>query len=158
MMVAINQERTFPSIRGLSEREVEELYRVYAKSFGDCEAPKEISAHHGFWELVGQHPATNSYCGRFLNFKICNRTELHAQSNLDGVSHDGQVFVHKVHRSCGNPKCSSVALVDGLEKKPTRLLNASKLPVSILENRNILQFRLLNLIGTQLNLKMKSFV
>lgn len=29
-------------IRGLSEREVEELYRVYDKSFGDCEAPKEI--------------------------------------------------------------------------------------------------------------------
>jgi hypothetical protein len=104
------------SIRGLSEKEVEELYRVYANSYGDCEAPKEISAHHGFWELVGQRPATNSYCGRFLNFKICNRTELHAQSTLDGVSHAGQVFVHKVHRSCGNPQCS-VCCFSGWAKK-----------------------------------------
>ena len=65
---------------------------------------------------MGQRPATNSYCGRFLNFKICNRTELHAQSTLDGVSHAGQVFVHKVHRSCGNPQCS-VCCFSGWAKK-----------------------------------------
>lgn len=71
-------------IRGLSEREVEELYRVYAKSFGDCEAPKEVSARHGDWALVGHGKVTNGYCGRFLNFKICNRVELHCQSTLEG--------------------------------------------------------------------------
>jgi hypothetical protein len=95
----------FPSIRGLSEKEVEELYLVYAKSFGDCEAPKEISAHHGLWELVGQHESTNSYCGSFFKFKICDRVELHGQSNLDGVSHAGEVFVRKLHRSCNSPRC-----------------------------------------------------
>ena len=105
-MVTVGEEKAISSIRGLSEREVEELYSVYAKSFGDCEAPKEVSAHNGFWELVGQRPANNSYCGRFLSFKICNRVELHAQSNLDGVSHAGQVYVYKAHRSCNNSQCS----------------------------------------------------
>src|SRR3990170_5905864 len=104
MASAVNEKRT-SSIRGLSEREVEELYLVYAKSFGDCEAPKEISARHGDWELVGHGKQTNSYCGSFFGFKICNRVELHDQSNLDGVSHAGEVFVRKLHRSCNNPRC-----------------------------------------------------
>ena len=48
---------------------------------------------------------TNDYCGTFFKFKICNRVELHTQSNLDGVSHAGQVFVRKIHRSCNSPRC-----------------------------------------------------
>jgi hypothetical protein len=56
--------------------------------------------------LVGQSPPTNSYCGTFSSFKICNRVDLHAQSNLEGVSHAGAVFVRKIHRSCNNPQCS----------------------------------------------------
>ena len=116
-------KEAFPSIRGLSEREVEELYHVYATSFGDCEAPKEISAHHGFWELVGQRPATNSYCGRFLNFKICNRTELHAQSNLDGISHAVKYSCIRYIVLAGTHSVLFVVLVNGQKKKPTILLN-----------------------------------
>jgi hypothetical protein len=99
------EEKAVSSIKGLSEEDVEELYQDYAKSFGDSEAPIEVSARHGFWELVGQRAATNSYCGKFLSFKICNRVELHGQANLDGVSHAGDVFVRKMHRSCNNPQC-----------------------------------------------------
>jgi hypothetical protein len=85
--------------------QAEESYREYAKLHGDCEAPKEISARHGFWELVGHGKQTNAYCGRWLKFKICKRVELHSQANLAGVSHAGQVFVRKIHRSCNNPRC-----------------------------------------------------
>ena len=99
------EEKAVSSIRGLSEKEVEERYSDYAKSFGDCEASKEVSARHGEWELVGHGRVTNGYCGRFLKFSICNRVELHGQSNLSGMSHAGEVFVHKVHRSCNNPQC-----------------------------------------------------
>ncbi len=104
-MDKIIDTRASSAISGLSESEVEELYHSYAKSFGDCEAPKEVSARHGYWQLVGQGQVTNGYCGRFLNFKICNRVELHAQSSLAGISHAGEVFVHKVHRSCDTPQC-----------------------------------------------------
>ena len=100
-----SEEKAPSSIRGLNEKEVKELYDDYAKSFGDCEAPIEVSARHGDWELVGHGPQTNGYCGRFLKFKVCNRVELHAQSHLNGVSHVGQVFVRKIHRSCNNPRC-----------------------------------------------------
>jgi hypothetical protein len=99
------EDAVMSEIRGLSEKEVEELYQVYAKSFGDCEAPKEISAEHGDWRLVGHGRVTNGYCGRFLGFKICNRVELHRQSTLGGISHAGEVFVRKIHRSCNNPQC-----------------------------------------------------
>ena len=78
----MSESKVFPSIRGLSEKEAEELYFVYAKSFGDCEAPKEISARHGDWELVGHGKQTNSYCGSFFKFKICDRVELHGQSRF----------------------------------------------------------------------------
>ena len=97
--------KVFPSIRGLSEREVEELYFAYAKQNGDCEAPKEISAHHGFWVLVGHGKQTNAYCGSWQKYKICPRVELHAQSDLSGVSHAGEVFYRHIHRSCNNPQC-----------------------------------------------------
>lgn len=93
------------SINGLTEKEVKELYDCYAKSYGDCDAPVEISARHGEWELVGHGPQTNSYCGRFLNFRICNRVELHSQTKLNGISHAGKVFVRKIHRSCYSPRC-----------------------------------------------------
>ncbi len=95
----------FPTVRGLSEKEVENLYYDYAKSFGDCEAPEDVSAHHGFWWLAGHGVQTNSYCGAFQKLMICNRVELHSQSNLDGVSHVGENFVRKIHRSCNNPLC-----------------------------------------------------
>ena len=96
----------FTSSYGLSPKELEQLYLDYAKSFGDCEAPKDVSAHHGFWELVGQHPATNSYCGTFQKFKGCLREDLHRNSNLDGASHvGGEAFVRKIHRWCNSPLC-----------------------------------------------------
>ena len=101
----MKKAEVFSSIRGLSEKEVEELYQGYAKSFGDCEAPVEVSACHGFWRLVGHGKVTNDYCGKFLKFKICPRVELHGQSNLDGVSHAGEIFMRKIHRSCNNPDC-----------------------------------------------------
>ncbi len=95
----------FPSVKGLSEKEIEELYFDYAKSFGDCEAPQDVSAFHGNWMLVGHGKQTNGYCGTFYGFKICNRVELHSQADLNGVSHGGEVFVRKVHRSCNSPEC-----------------------------------------------------
>ncbi len=103
--VILGNSAVFPSIKGRSEAELEQLYNDYAKSFGDCEAPKDVSAKHGSWELVGHGEVTNSYCGGFKKLKICPRAELHAQSNLDGVSHAREVFVHKVHFSCNNPRC-----------------------------------------------------
>lgn len=96
----------FVSTSDRSEAELEKLYFEYAKSFGDCEAPKEVSARHGLWELVGQRPATNSYCGTFSKYKICDRVELHAQSVLNSVSHAGKVFTRMIHRSCNSPLCS----------------------------------------------------
>ena len=96
----------FSSTKGRSEAELEKEYFEYAKSFGDCEAPKDVSAHHGFWELVGQRAATNSYCGSFQKLKICNRVELHGQSDLSGVSHVGDVFAQPIYRSCNSPLCS----------------------------------------------------
>jgi hypothetical protein len=56
--------------------------------------------------LVGQHPATNSYCGGFKKLMICDRVELHGQSNLDGVSHVGEIFGSVVPMSCNSPLCS----------------------------------------------------
>jgi hypothetical protein len=98
--------KIFPSIRGLSEKEIEVLYQDYARSFGDCEGSQDINAHHGKWELVGQRPKTNSWCGSFQKFKICNRVDLHAQAVLNGVSHAGEIFSRKIHRSCNSPFCS----------------------------------------------------
>lgn len=98
--------KVFSPMKGLSEQEIEELYNSFASKYGDCEAPKEVSAHHGSWILVGQYPATNAYCGTFSKFKICPRVELHGQAGFDGVSHAGEVFVRKIYWSCGSPKCS----------------------------------------------------
>ena len=39
--------------------------------------------------------------------------ELHANAGLDGVSHAGEVFVRKIHRSCNSPLCS-VCVFSGL--------------------------------------------
>ena len=105
MVSTVDSEKVFSPIKGLSEAEVEKLYHAYAKSFGDCEAPVDVNAHHGLWELVGHGVQTNAFCGTFQKFKVCNRVELHSQSNLDGVSHAGEVFVRKIHRSCNNPRC-----------------------------------------------------
>ncbi len=102
----MTESKVFTSLDGLSQKEIEQLYFDYAKSFGDCEAPKDVSAHHGLWELVGQHPATNSYCGTFSHFKGCLRVDLHSQANLEGVSHVGDAFVRKIHRWCNSPLCS----------------------------------------------------
>ena len=95
----------FSSLRGLSESEIEDLYSAYAKSFGDCEAPKDVSAHHGFWELVGQRAQTNPFCGTFISLKGCKRIDLHCQSDLNGVSHANEVFMSKAYRSCHKPQC-----------------------------------------------------
>lgn len=103
-------------VLGLSEKEVQALYSDFASKYGDCEAPKEVSARHGFWELVGQHSATNSYCGTFRKFKICPNTGLHSQVGLDGVSHAHEVFVKKFYNSCNSPKCS-VCLHDGYARR-----------------------------------------
>lgn len=104
--VFILSASAFPSTEGLSEKELEKLYFDYAKSYGDCEAPKDISAHHGSWELVGQRPATNIYCGSFKKYRICDRVDLHGQSDVLGQIHAGDVFVHRVHMSCDKPQCS----------------------------------------------------
>lgn len=98
-------DNIFPSVQGLSEKALEGLYQVYAKSFGDCDAPKDVSCSHGDWVLVGHGERTNEYCGTFRGLKICNRVELHSQSTFDGVSHGGEVFVRKVHMSCHSPEC-----------------------------------------------------
>lgn len=105
LLLVIFSGSVFTPIKDLSQKELEQLYLDYAKSYGDSEAPKEISAHHGFWELVGQRPATNSYCGTWWKFKGCLRGDLHRQVNLDGVSHAGKAFVRKIHRWCNSPLC-----------------------------------------------------
>jgi hypothetical protein len=99
-------DSVFPSIRGLSEKDVEKLYFDYAESFGDCEVSVDISAHHGLWELVGQRPKTNEFCGSFSGLKICDNVELHGRAHLDGEVHAGEVFYRKTYRSCHSPQCS----------------------------------------------------
>lgn len=98
-------DSVFSPVRGLSESEAEKLYFAYAKSCGDCEAPREFNVRYGIWELVGHGKQTNSYCGSFFGWKICNRVELHVQSGLDGVSHVGEVFTRKLYRSCHSARC-----------------------------------------------------
>lgn len=100
------EEKQFFDVNGLSNNEVEKLVSDYAKSCGDCEAPKDVSAFHGDWELVGQRDATSSSCGKFHKWEICNRVELHNQLALDdGRCHAGDIFRHAVHYSCYMPQC-----------------------------------------------------
>ena len=155
----------FPSVRGLSEKEVEKLYFDYAKSFGDCEAPKDVSAHHGFWELAGQRPASNSYCGSFQKIKACLRVELHAQSNLDGVSHVGEVFARKIHRSCNSPLCS-VCVFSGWAKRladhaTQRIEAASKkfgLPQHVIVSPSFADWGLFEFENAKFRLKVKKLL
>jgi len=107
---------SFSPVKGLSEKEIQVLYNDFASKYGDCEAPKEVSAFHGPWELAGQHDATNKYCGTFQYYNVCNRVELHNQLDLNGTSHKGEVFVRKVYASCDNPKCR-VCLHDGYARR-----------------------------------------
>jgi hypothetical protein len=95
----------FFSLTGKSEKEIMKEYFDYARLHGDCEAPKDFFARHGDWELVGQHEKTNGWCGQFKKYMICNRVELHNQSDLNGVSHKGEIFVRKTHFSCNKPQC-----------------------------------------------------
>jgi len=155
----------FPSIVGYSESELEKLYSDYARSFGDCEAPKDVSAHHGKWEVVALRSATNSYCGTFQKFKICNRVKLHAQSNLDGVSHVGDVFVRKIHRSCNSPLCS-VCCFSGWAKRladhaTQRLEVASKrfgLPQHIIVSPSVSDWSLFEFENVKFRLKVKKLL
>jgi hypothetical protein len=105
----IKEDNSSPTSR-LSQKAVEELYREYAKSHGDCEDPVDFSPYHGAWELVGHGRQTNQYCGNFYKFKICNRTDLHSRPNcgpngVEASPYAGKVFVRKTFRSCNNPRC-----------------------------------------------------
>jgi hypothetical protein len=92
-----------PEIKDFEEKEKE--YTSYQQSFGDCNAPKEFNFQYGKLILVGHGKVTNSYCGKFQTFKICNRIELHGQSEPNGESHSGQVFVRLSHHWCHKFEC-----------------------------------------------------
>lgn len=101
------EEKSFVDVSALSNAELEKLASDYAKSFGDCEAPKDVSAFHGDWGLIGQDAASFSSCGKYEKWKGCLRTELHNQMALDDLrSHEGDIFRHAVRYCCYMPQCS----------------------------------------------------
>ena len=103
---ALECQRRDLDSKSLSDKEAQLLYDDYAKRYGDCEAPKDVSAFHGGWELVGQRDAFSSSCGKFKKWLICDRVELHNRFALDDMRcHGGDVFRHAVHYSCYLPQC-----------------------------------------------------
>jgi hypothetical protein len=124
----IEQIDFFPDFKSFQNKE--ESYTAYAQLFGDCDDSRQFQFEWGKWVLVGHGQQTNSKCGQFLTFKICNRVELHKQTSLDGVSHGSEVFVRPSHYWCNNCHCP-VCFLHGWAKRladhaAQRLEKASK--------------------------------
>lgn len=124
----IKQIDFFPDFKSFQDKQ--ESYTAYAQLFGDCNDARQFQYEWGNWVLVGRGRQTNSKCGQFLTFKICNRVELHKQTSLDGVSHVNEVFVRPSHYWCNNCHCP-VCFLHGWAKRladhaAQRLEKASK--------------------------------
>jgi hypothetical protein len=78
--------------------------RLPEEDFDSLEEPK-VWGLHGSFSLVGNGDVTNSRCGTFKSFWGCVRVELHDLITLDGVNHEGKVYVQKVFNSCDKPSC-----------------------------------------------------
>ncbi len=127
MVSGIAHNALFPDFKTFKEKE--ESYSAYAQIFGDCD-DAHFKFEWGKWVLPGHGKQTNSYCGKFQTFKICNRVELHERSNLFGESHVGEVFVRLSHRWCYSCHCP-VCFLHGWAKREAdhatqRLEKASK--------------------------------
>lgn len=58
------------------------------------------------YPLVGGGEITNSYCGNFSGFYVCDRADLHELIGKKlGRDYVNKVFVRKVHFNCGKPSC-----------------------------------------------------
>ena len=104
----------FPEFKSFQEKE--KSYSAYAQVYGDCDDSHRFSFERGKWVLVGHGKQTNSKCGQFQTFKICNRVELHSNSTLDGECHAGEVFVRPSHHWCFNCHCP-VCFLHGWAKR-----------------------------------------
>jgi hypothetical protein len=80
-------------------------YCAYEQLNGDMGNSHVFHFEHGDWIVVGHGEKTNSKCGQWRRHDICNRVELHAQADLLGVSHAGEVYVHMVHTWCHSYAC-----------------------------------------------------
>jgi hypothetical protein len=64
------------------------------------------SARYKDFVLVGHGKRTSEKCGHFLMYLVCDRTELHNRmKDVEGVVHEDEVFVRRVHNSCDKPTC-----------------------------------------------------
>jgi len=59
------------------------------------------------YPLVGSNPEkTNSFCGNFSGYYICDRVDLHELIGRKiGKDYANKAFVRKVHFNCGKPLC-----------------------------------------------------
>jgi hypothetical protein len=80
-------------------------YSAYEQLNGDMGNSQIFHFEHGEWIVVGHGEKTNSKCGIWRRHDICSRAELHAQADLSGVSHAGEVYVHMVHTWCHSYAC-----------------------------------------------------
>jgi len=62
-------------------------------------------ASYGDYKLVGNDEVTNQYCGVFLHYKGCLRTELHNHTDLFGKNYAEMIFLHKSQNWCNKPSC-----------------------------------------------------
>ena len=98
------------SIKGLSEKEVEELYRVFVESFDGVKVVEKW-ATRGIYQVVGNGVITDNntdspkQCGKMYGFIGCVKTHLHDKTTLDGVNHHGNAYIKKRIRRCFNPRC-----------------------------------------------------
>jgi hypothetical protein len=80
-------------------------YCAYEQLEGDMGDSHVFHFEHGDWIVVGHEEKTNAKCGQWRRHDICNRVELHAQTDLLGVNHAGEVYVHMVHTLCHSYAC-----------------------------------------------------
>lgn len=83
------------------------------------------------YPLVGGGEVTDTYCGNFSGWKICDNVAAHeAYGKTHGKDYTGKVFVRKVHFSCGKltcPKCTRYGWATKESRKvAARLLRASE--------------------------------
>ena len=104
----------FPEFKNFQDKA--ESYPAYAQAYGDCDDSRFFKFEWGMWVLVGHGKQTNSKCGQFQTFKICNRVELHNNSTLTGECHVGEVFVRPSHHWCFNCHCP-VCFLHGWAKR-----------------------------------------
>jgi hypothetical protein len=78
-----------------------------SQEFGEANFDKPDSKNPlDLYPLVGGGEITNSYCGNFSGYYVCDRVALHELIGKKlGVDYKNKVFVRKVHFNCGKPSC-----------------------------------------------------